>query len=257
VQFLCYSKIVRCIIFSCFEIFIYIFGLLWVFKNLNLVVSETLGCVWEITWTASTWDKAEAIRKLESWWNEMLIHSANWKQRSLAQMRRNSACSHKSFGQKDRPGSKARVPKATSICGHWWSLLLSVCSWVIWGEALFSCTVQRSKAGLRHTVYLSAYRGLTHLLSLVTGAGSAILCWSDYLPNHVGTKLNLLGTYSLCSFPQTYLGLPISDSKLPWWALYPLLQTDGRCSQSHILACLKPENTKHLPPFKVHSQTKC
>jgi hypothetical protein len=30
---------------------------------------------------------------------------------------------------------------------------------------------------------------------------------------------------SIASFPQTYLGIPISDSKLPRWALYPLLQS--------------------------------
>jgi hypothetical protein len=33
----------------------------------------------------------------------------------------------------------------------------------------------------------------------------------------------------IASFPQTYLGLPFSDSKLPRWALFPLLHSlDGR-----------------------------
>jgi hypothetical protein len=67
----------------------------------------------------------------------------------------------------------------------------------------------------------------------------------------------------IASFPQTYMGILISDSKLPRWALYPLLQSmdnlvdtlsikgassGGRLSltksilsalPSHILACIK------------------
>jgi hypothetical protein len=35
---------------------------------------------------------------------------------------------------------------------------------------------------------------------------------------------NILGC-PIASFPQTYLGLPLSDSKLPRWALQPILQT--------------------------------
>jgi hypothetical protein len=34
---------------------------------------------------------------------------------------------------------------------------------------------------------------------------------------------NILGC-PIATFPQTYLGLPLSDSKLPRWALQPLLQ---------------------------------
>jgi hypothetical protein len=67
----------------------------------------------------------------------------------------------------------------------------------------------------------------------------------------------------IATFPQTYLGLPLSDSKLPRWALFPLLQSldnkvdtlslkggssGGRLTltksilsamPSHILACIK------------------
>lgn len=67
----------------------------------------------------------------------------------------------------------------------------------------------------------------------------------------------------ITSFPQTYLGLPLSDSKLPRWVLYPLLQSldcrvdtlsikgatsGGRLTltksilsalPSHLLACMK------------------
>jgi hypothetical protein len=67
----------------------------------------------------------------------------------------------------------------------------------------------------------------------------------------------------IATFPQTYLGLPLSDSKLPRWALFPLLHSmdnkvdtlslkgassGGRLTltksilsalPSHILACIK------------------
>jgi hypothetical protein len=39
---------------------------------------------------------------------------------------------------------------------------------------------------------------------------------------------NILGCL-IVSFPQTYLGLPLSDSKLPPWALQPLLHSLDNC----------------------------
>jgi hypothetical protein len=35
---------------------------------------------------------------------------------------------------------------------------------------------------------------------------------------------NILGC-PIAAFPQTYLGLPLSDSKLPRWTLFPLLKS--------------------------------
>jgi hypothetical protein len=43
-------------------------------------------------------------------------------------------------------------------------------------------------------------------------------------PDEQSLISNILGC-PIVAFPQTYLGLPLSDSKLPWWALYHILHS--------------------------------